>query len=643
MVPNEFVPTVVPQGQLNYQDVRANPQDFGSQLGQTLNVTGEMLEKHANERQHIINKAAADDLYATQYIPALADLVNEFYSLKGQDAENQYKDYQQKMINLQQQFSSLAKNPMQAFFFGDMAKGRLAIEMDRMARHAAEQSTSWQFNANDAVLNAVTLDGQRYWNDPAAVEKAYQNIFDQSHKFAALHGLNADQANKRAEPYGDKLLSSVLTSMAQHNPDQAQQYLEKWSSGQLLTPNVANHMQTYIQSQRDKNDNVRVDAATTAIRQNFDLDNPASNPADAMAYVRNPQNWKELGVNQALSEKVAKSLFVSWNENREIGNANQKTANENFFRAAALDKSIPVDNFGSWTDQQTGLQPTAETVERAKNVLATEKSRLERVDPDVVGRLTNQIYGVGTSGIPTITREDQIAPYIGHGITPTLFSEMSSWIRKQGDVATNHWMTDVLANYDARYKDANGNMIPGAASAKLGFIVSLNKAIKEGQVKDDQILDYAQRIYDSVDKAVLPTLWGNTFMNRQATPAQEIDWVTKAGGWPRVESNQQLQGPLSGTPKEPKREAGSGEQEGKPASNSSSRLEARTSTLTGDGQSRDKRGLDWVRYELGLVDDKLVNDDNINARYDQLKAWDPHFWEKLEFRNANEPASTPGR
>jgi hypothetical protein len=132
-------------------------------------------------------------------------------------------------------------------------------------------------------------------------------------------------------------------------------------------------------------------------------------------------------------------------------------------------------------------------------------------------------------------------------------------------------------------------------------------------------------------------------MNRQATPAQEIDWVTKAGGWPRVESNQQLQGPLSGTPKEPKREAGSGEQEGKPASNSSSRLEARTSTLTGDGQSRDKRGLDWVRYELGLVDDKLVNDDNINARYDQLKAWDPHFWEKLEFRNANEPASTPGR
>jgi hypothetical protein len=87
MVPNEYVPTVVPQGQLNYQGVRTNPQDFRSQLGQTLSVTGEMLEKHANDRQHVINKAAADDLYATQYMPALADLANEFYLLKGQDAE----------------------------------------------------------------------------------------------------------------------------------------------------------------------------------------------------------------------------------------------------------------------------------------------------------------------------------------------------------------------------------------------------------------------------------------------------------------------------------------------------------------------------------------------------------------------------
>ena len=82
------------KGQLDYNTLdKASPDNFGAQVGQALGQTGNMLEQNALDRQTLINKSRADDLYSTQYMPAFANLVNEFYSIKGQAAQDSYQDY----------------------------------------------------------------------------------------------------------------------------------------------------------------------------------------------------------------------------------------------------------------------------------------------------------------------------------------------------------------------------------------------------------------------------------------------------------------------------------------------------------------------------------------------------------------------
>ncbi len=48
-------------------------------------------------RQTLINKAAADDAYSSQYVPAFGKLINDFYRLKVQAAEDAYPDYAAKL------------------------------------------------------------------------------------------------------------------------------------------------------------------------------------------------------------------------------------------------------------------------------------------------------------------------------------------------------------------------------------------------------------------------------------------------------------------------------------------------------------------------------------------------------------------
>ena len=106
----EFVPKFNPNMEvphvegLPYNTTRATPEMFGGQVGATLQQAGDMLEKHAIQRQQIINESTVNDLYANQFAPSFRDMYNKFYQLRGKDAESQFNDYSARMNDLRSTF-----------------------------------------------------------------------------------------------------------------------------------------------------------------------------------------------------------------------------------------------------------------------------------------------------------------------------------------------------------------------------------------------------------------------------------------------------------------------------------------------------------------------------------------------------------
>jgi hypothetical protein len=72
-----FVQTVLPEGRLQPQGLNVSPGMFGGQVGRTLEQAGNELERNAVRRQKLIDKARAEDVFSTQYAPAMADITGE--------------------------------------------------------------------------------------------------------------------------------------------------------------------------------------------------------------------------------------------------------------------------------------------------------------------------------------------------------------------------------------------------------------------------------------------------------------------------------------------------------------------------------------------------------------------------------------
>ena len=81
-----FGQSVLPQGQLAYQDIHATPAEFGWQVAKTLQTIGKMSAKDAILEQKNLNKVNVDDQYANQFDPAARSIYEEYLTLKGKDA-----------------------------------------------------------------------------------------------------------------------------------------------------------------------------------------------------------------------------------------------------------------------------------------------------------------------------------------------------------------------------------------------------------------------------------------------------------------------------------------------------------------------------------------------------------------------------
>jgi hypothetical protein len=248
-VPSDiFVPSVQPQGRLQPQNLDVSPAMFGGQVGQTLERGADELEQNAVQRQRMINKARAEDLFSTQYVPAMADLTNEFYSLKGQAAEDSYRDYAQRLVQLQRDYAAKLPNPPAQFIFDEYSKNWNAREIERMSRHAAEQSNAWQAKANDSMVDAHVLDGQSHYNDPQTLKRNHEQIIHGLNFFGTAKNIDQGTTDLKVADAVNRMYYGAIWNQAQSDPAAAQEMVRRYRK--YLNENSAAALEAEVKSRR---------------------------------------------------------------------------------------------------------------------------------------------------------------------------------------------------------------------------------------------------------------------------------------------------------------------------------------------------------------------------------------------------------
>jgi hypothetical protein len=226
-VPTDFVQSVFPQGQQAYNTIdRANPDNFGAQVGQTLDQAGNILHQNALQRQQLANETNVNDVYANQFSPAARDIYQNYMKLGGKDAEAQFPAFQQQMNELREQVRGSLPNMMQQKAFDEASTRRVEMDLDGMARYGAAQTKEWQWNTHNAVINNLATDGAAHFNDPGRLQANQDEIDRQTINFGATHGWSEDQTKSEMGKNQAKLWSAVIERQAVYNPLQAQQILD---------------------------------------------------------------------------------------------------------------------------------------------------------------------------------------------------------------------------------------------------------------------------------------------------------------------------------------------------------------------------------------------------------------------------------
>jgi hypothetical protein len=139
-----------------YAGLDVSPAMFGGQVGQTLARAGDMLARNAAARQALANETMVNDVYSNGFSPAFRQLRENFLKLEGKDAEAQFPSYEQQANQLSQQYRDSLSNDMQRKLFDREATRRVQMELDGMARYAADQTKQYEWNTYRAGISELT-------------------------------------------------------------------------------------------------------------------------------------------------------------------------------------------------------------------------------------------------------------------------------------------------------------------------------------------------------------------------------------------------------------------------------------------------------------------------------------------------------
>ena len=498
-----WVQSVMPQGQLAYQDIHSSSGDFGAQVGEAeknlggaIQQTGNTLAKHAAQRKALIDKARAEDLFSTQYMPAMTEVTNQFYSLKGQDAEDNYRDYAQKLIDLQREYSSQLTGPVAQNEFDTMSKSWNGREVERMSRHAAEQSKAWQLQANDSLLDSFVLDGQNHYNDPKSLQQNRNNIIHHAEFFGATHGIDFPTTETRWRSALDKMYSGAVRNQAQSDPIAAQTLYDRYSpymSSDEVRQHVLDNLLPSVRQEQNA-------AVYKDVLNRFDLTGPnsdSSNINDAIDWIRDPENYKDQLFDPDQRDDMAKMIQGSWNRARQFHTDNQSAADSNFTDAVA-GREIAGLRLLTWRDPKTGLPPSSDIVQAAMehdaNLVEPSVS-----NTDTLISLANDISNRRMSDRGPVNQA-----YLDNLITDRDYRDLADLSDAYLDPAKSRWFDYARGAFYFRFRDSSDPNGVNSEAMKLfpAYLMGLNGAVRDEDLKGSEIRDLANKMLDDLGKMI---------------------------------------------------------------------------------------------------------------------------------------------
>jgi hypothetical protein len=530
---------VRPTGGLQPERLDVTPAMFGGQVGETLQQSGNMLEQHAQQRQQLINKSKAEDLFSTQYVPAMAQLANDFYSLKGQEAEDSYKDYVQKLIDLQHEYQQKLPGQMSQFIFDEYSKNWNAREIERMSRHAAEQSNAFQARATDSMVNTYVLDGQNHYYDPNSLKQNHAQIIHSLNFYGTTKNVDQPTTDLKVNTAVDKMYYGAIWNQAQVDPAAATDMLQKY--GKYMNANSVMTLQNKIAGSASEQRRTAEDYAARYTYGAFNL-GQGGDINQATSWITNPDNYAKLGIDSKGAEGVASQLQAQWQREHHVQDQAYKQTNDHFDRMV-IENQIPPDQLISWTDPKTGLQPDAARVRQAQGWMAHPPS-ISHSYPDTLVNLTNDVLDRRLLDKGPINQA-----FFQGKLTEADWHKLTDLQTTSQDLTKSRWFDWAKTAFNSKYADANG---PNGVSADAlqyfpRYLTDLDQAIRDQNLKGTQIRDAANKMLEDVDRAAVSRAFYNPagWFGGKYSTGTALDYVKEWGGWPVPQINQPNRDPFS--------------------------------------------------------------------------------------------------
>lgn len=187
------VPSVLPSGGASYLNVRANPEDFGGQVGGAVENLGGTTAKVGNESIQYqtelaqqATEAKVNDVYANQYAPAAADLRNQYDQLQGQDKIPGYQSYISGLQDLNKNFTGNTTSPYEKQLMGGLIDRHISGEIDGAKRELVQSQIQFSDRATADKVEADSGYAVSNFNNPGIANQ----VKDSNDATILMHYMN---------------------------------------------------------------------------------------------------------------------------------------------------------------------------------------------------------------------------------------------------------------------------------------------------------------------------------------------------------------------------------------------------------------------------------------------------------------------
>lgn len=256
------VPTVDPKDTPTpNMQVKADPNDFGAQVGTALQGAGNQVEDYGQKQLQMATETNANDIIVNQYAPQAAQLRSQFDQLQGADKIAGYDTYIKGLQDLQSNTVANAGSPLARQIVSNWSVRHIANEIDGGRREADAAWVQHQAETNQGVQDLHTQDIATNNNDPARID---QNL-DAVGGLAQLHGMNTGLSQPEIDQKilsvkGDAIYGAINQSNTEGNTPNTYKLLSTYApyldNDKRYAANAQTDNLAAMQSAKNNNDAV---------------------------------------------------------------------------------------------------------------------------------------------------------------------------------------------------------------------------------------------------------------------------------------------------------------------------------------------------------------------------------------------------